>query len=93
MLPCGVIKASASFKWLEYYKSSCFQFGEQRNVWLRTCPLNNTREGSSQKPIHVTVENSYILRLVTLYLTSTICNIAGRSSGAFYGVGLRSLAC
>ena len=56
MLPCGVIKPSASFKWLEYYKSSYFQFGEQRNVWLRTCPLYNTPEASSQKPIHVRVE-------------------------------------
>ena len=90
MLPRGVIKASASFKWLEYYKSSYFQFGEQRNVWLRTFPLNNTREGSSQKPIHVRIENvtirqkfPFILRLVTLYFTSTRCNIAGRSGGAF----------
>ena len=56
MLPCGVIKPSASFKWLEYYKSSYFQFGEQRNVWVRIYPLNNTREGSSREPIHVRVE-------------------------------------
>jgi hypothetical protein len=58
MLPCGIIKPSASFKWLEHYKSSYFQFGEHRNIWLRTCPLRYTQEGSSQKPIHVRVENA-----------------------------------
>jgi hypothetical protein len=67
MLPCGVIKPSASFKGLEYYKISYFQFGVQRNVWVRTYPLNNTREGSSQKPIHVRVEKCAHMAEVFVY--------------------------
>jgi predicted RNase H-like nuclease len=70
MLPCAVIKPSASFKWLEYYKDSYFQFGERRNVRLRTCPLNYKQEGSSQKHIHVRIEKFAHMAVVFVFSLS-----------------------